>query len=321
MSENIFEDIGTFIEQHTTFFIMSHEEPDGDCIGSSLALESLLERMGKQVFLYSPGPFKRFEIQQYADLFRTAIADEYTADAAIFVLDCSTPDRIGTLYSRIREHEIAVIDHHSAGEPFGSIRYIDTRAPSVTFMIQKLFAFLDLSLTKEEAHYLLFGVCTDTGFFRHVTGGSADVFRSVAELSEAGASPNHIYREMYGNRPLESRLLLGRLLARTESHYNGKLLITFENKVDLGGHDISIRDSDTLYMLLQSVRGVQVVILIREEEEGQCSVGLRSNEAIDVGEIARSFGGGGHKKAAGFYWQGPIPSIKPTLIDTLAAYL
>ncbi len=306
-----------FIDDHTVFAVVSHKEPDGDCVGSSLALRSLLERLGKRVILLSPGPFTRFEISRFEHHFHTSLPQSAAIDGAI-ILDCSTPERIGAIASQISHVKKAVIDHHAAGVPFGDVRCVDPRAPSVTSLIHRLFEQYKLPLTRDEARHLLFGLCTDTGFFRHLTDDSGTVFNDVASLCNAGASPHEVYRMMYGNRPLASRILLGSLLAGTRAYFDGKLLITTERQSDLRGSGTEIRDSDTLYLLLQSTAFVEAVVLIREEEDGKNSVGLRSGESIDVGAIARSLGGGGHTKAAGFSTDCTVEEIEKTIFETFS---
>jgi phosphoesterase RecJ-like protein len=234
--------------------------------------------------------------------------------SAAFVLDCSTIDRLGDLGTIIESLPTGVIDHHSSGEPFGTVSWVDSKAPATCYLIFQLIQMLGIQLVSFEAELLLFGLATDTGFFRHLGAKSQDIFAMVSTLSAAGASPKETYARMYGNRTLESRTLLGRLLARAEQVYRGRLIITFETLEDTREFGLINRDSDTLYMLLQGTEDVEVVLLIREEKEGECSVGLRS-KTIDVGLIAREFGGGGHANAAGFTWQGAHSEINTILKD------
>lgn len=306
----------SFFNEYRSFAVISHEEPDGDCVGSSLALADFLHHYSRNTLsaaLYSPGPFKRFEIKQFEHHFSVSADTGWKNADAVIVLDCSTPERIGFFREQLGNKPVAVIDHHSAGERFGTVRYIDPSAPSVTFLIYRLFDYTNITPTERTARSILFGLCTDTGFFRHITENSEHVFKVIGRLTAAGASPNEIYRIINGNRPLESRRLLGTLLERTESFFDGRLLVTYEKHSDLRGFDTSIRDSDTLYSLLQTVHASQVVALLRDEQNGALSVGLRSNNHIDVGAIAREFGGGGHKKAAGFTWEGTAEAVKTAL--------
>ncbi len=304
-----------FIHEHKNFYILSHEEPDGDCIGSSLALGSFLKRLGKKAVLLSPGPFSRNEIKRYEKKFQKEVDTPLSPkETAVFVLDCSTPERIGFFQEFVKPYRVGVIDHHGAGKEFGDVRWIDPKAPSVTYLVQLLQEHMGFPPNKTEAEHLLFGLCTDTGFFRHCEEDQSETFAAASRLLAAGASPNKIYQLIFGGRELGTRLLLGKDLVRTEEYFEGRLLITFETLGDLKEFGGENRDSDTLYSLLQTVTSAEVVVLIREESQGVCSAGLRASGNVNVGEIARAFGGGGHPKASGFEWRGERAALREELL-------
>jgi len=302
--------------------ITGHENPDGDSLTSQMALGNILTDAGKTVHLISPGPFKRYEIQQYADMFSTEFPSGLSSDTTLFiVLDSSTPDRIGKFSEQISRYTTAVIDHHAAGNHFGDIRYIHSRAFSVTFMIQHIAAAMHANISKETAELLLFGLATDTGYFRHIPAERGEVFHAAADLIEAGASPKAVYEQMYGCRPFQSRKLLGILLARTEQHLDGRLLITWENREEHKAFGEEMRDSETLYAQLLGISGCEAVVYIREDADASCTVGLRSNHYIDVGQLATKYGGGGHRRAAGFTYHGSREVIQRELCRKFTEYL
>jgi len=257
------------------------------------------------------------ELAHYFDAHVPQKIDSNTT--AVVILDCSTLDRISYLADEIEGLPVIVIDHHSSGNPFGTYRFIDSTAPSVTFMILHIIEAAGETPTEEEAQTLLFGLSTDTGFFRHLSAHSGETFEAAARLADAGANPNQIHRKMYGGRPLESKQLLGLLLHRTRSFADGKILITYETIEEQNKFGIKNRDSDTLYQQLQSIEGCEVVALIREEKPGECSVGLRSNFYADVGKIALELGGGGHARAAGLTWNGSRKTAEEHILPALTA--
>jgi phosphoesterase RecJ-like protein len=167
--------------------------------------------------------------------------------------------------------------------------------------------------TKEEAELLLFGLGTDTGFFRHLDDSSEEAFHAVARLVAAGASPKRVHGLMYGGKSLLSRKLMGEILTRTESLYGGALLVSFMTLQDQQRYGLASRDSDSLYQLLLSVAGCEATMIIRQENEAECTVGLRALERIDVGSIAAAFGGGGHRLAAGLLMRGSMDEVKSKL--------
>lgn len=308
------------LEQWNEYILIGHREPDGDCTSSGLALSWFLERRGKTCHLVSPGPFQRPELDALSAHFAAHVPKNINRDnTAVIILDCSTLERIDYIAEEIEGLPVIVIDHHSSGSSFGDHRFIDDTAPSVTFMILHIIEAAGFKPTEDEAQILLFGLATDTGFFRHLGAHSPKTFEAVARLSAAGANPNKIHRQMYGGRPLESKQLLGLLMHRARQYANGKVLITYETLKEQQQYGIENRDSDSLYQQLQSIEGCEAVALIREEKPGECSIGLRSNFYVDVGKIALELGGGGHARAAGLTWQGSREAAEQRILPLLEA--
>jgi phosphoesterase RecJ-like protein len=317
-----------FIDKYETFFIAGHKEPDADCICSQLTLSSFLSRLGKQTVLINVGPFKRNEVKTFENLFlcdvekiKTEIKSRSEASCAVIIADCSSPDRTGDIEKAYDGLPLAVIDHHAVGKGGGDIRYVDGDAPACVTLVFYLARALKLSLSRKEAELLLLGLCTDTGFFRHLDEGGAEVFEIVCELIKAGASTKETFRIMNGGKSLASRQLLGMILSRAESFFDGKLIISCEELAETQKYGLESRDSDMLYQLMLSVQGVEAVAVIRQESEENCTVGLRSRDAINVASVAAAFGGGGHKNASGFLKPGKISEIKQGLLAEFSAVL
>lgn len=317
----MFSDAADFLKKHESFLVLGHKEPDGDCIASELSIASLLTAMGKSASLFSVGPFDRPEIEEFAGRFSSVIPPEKTAGAAAIIVDCSTPDRTGALGRAVEGLSSLIIDHHSAGTDFGTVRLVDSLVPSTTLLIFSLFEELGIPVDVETGRLLLFGLCTDTGFFRHLGSNSPATFETLSRLTRLGATPADVYMMIYGHRELSGRKLLGDLLTRVESRWNDRLLITWQTMEDRQRVDAHQRGEDDLYRLLQTVRGTVVVALIKEEHPGHYSVGLRSNSSLDVGVIASSFGGGGHRQAAGFDISGTLDSVKKLIVATFTPLL
>lgn len=309
-----------FLDTWSTYCIVGHKEPDGDCIGSQLALASFLSRRGKRVLLLSSGPFARTEIARYARFFSDKLdpLDIIMGQTALVVLDCSSIPRIGAIADSIPAGlPVAFIDHHAAGDARGDVRFVDTKAPAVTCLIQAIIES-DGAPTKEEAEYLLFGLCTDTGFFRHLDERSADVFSMASRLVLAGASPKSAFELMNGGKPFASRKFMGELLNKAEAHYDGKLIITSASLEDQERYGLVGRDSDMLYQLLMTVEGMEVAVVVRQESPDDCTVGFRSRDTIDVSTIAAAFGGGGHRLASGLHIAGQVDDIVAKMIAAFA---
>jgi phosphoesterase RecJ-like protein len=308
----------TFIREGSRFLIAGHKEPDGDCVGSQLALASALGRLGKQCILCSAGPFKRTEILPWKDRFTARVSGAEREGARVIIVDCGSPERTGDLAPVLEGLPLAVIDHHpSVTEefPVGAVSFLDSGAPSVTVMVFALIGALGLEPSREEAEALFFGLCTDTGFFRHIGEGGAETFRHAAALVAAGANPKQTYQAIHGGKSLGSRTLMGIVLSRAKPYYQGKLVVTWEEYEETQAYGAEGRDSDSIYQLLMGVAGVEAVVVVRQETPEKCAIGLRSRDRFDVARIARRFGGGGHKNAAGASMPGSIPELLPNIID------
>ena len=312
-------DLLDFLRAGKKFIIAGHKESDGDCVGSQLALCSVLRRMGKEAIPCSPGPLKRSEVIAYTGFFKTSVDEETKKDAWVIITDCTGLDRTGDLAPMLEGLPAALIDHHQHGKEMPEHKsgpvYISAAAPSVTFMILKIIDALGLEPSREEAEFLLFGLCTDTGFFRHSNLGSAPTFETAARLVSAGASPRKTHQTIHGGKSLESRYLIGILLSRAKPYFDGKLIVTTEEYEDTQRFGEKNRDSDILYQMLLSVAGVEAIAVIRQETPENCTISLRSMNDVDVALIARTLGGGGHKNAAGAGIPGVIADIKAKLLE------
>lgn len=312
------QELAAELRAHATFLVLGHVEPDGDCVASQLIVHSLLGRLGKRALLYNEGPFARPEISKHAARFsRVLRPEDRQGDTAVVIVDCSTPERVGGLAEGIHGLRTLVIDHHASGSHFGDVRLIDPSSPAVALMLLGVLDALSLQPTSEEAELVLFGLCTDTAFFRHLDAGSAAAFDSVARIVRCGASPQAAYHGIYGGRSLAERRLLGTTLSRAESLHGGRLLLCTQTQEDqrIGSGE---GGSDELYRLLQTVAGVLIVVFIRQESGNEFSVGLRSTGGIDVGTVARSLGGGGHAPAAGCTMKGSLEQVRRRVLDAVA---
>ena len=308
-----------FFDTYETFYLVGHVEPDGDCVASELALGSYLERVrGKRVKYFNVGPFERREILRFEPRFKPRLSStERMGDPnpATVIVDCSGLDRVGEIAQDLEGLPAAVIDHHATGAPFGDVQFIDTTAPAACYLIQLVLEEMGEPISDNEADLLLFGIATDTGYFRHADQYAAGMFNAIARLLQIGASPKMAHQQMMGGHTRESRLLLAKFLERTEYVCDGAAAITYETTNDYVDFGRTNRDSDTLYQLLFGVSGVRLVAFIREEDSNRCTVSLRSIDTLDVGAIAQTFGGGGHKRAAGFHTEAPLSEVRRRIQD------
>lgn len=313
-----------FVQAYDSFIVVGHKEPDGDCIASSLGVAAILKKLGKPYQLISAGPFKRTEIKDYEKLFgRQATLLQTGKKIALIIVDCGEFKRIGEIFSQdtlitdMSTLPTFFIDHHKTSFPESQTYIIEPTSPATSYLVQQLYEKLVGPLDKDTAQILFFGLCTDTGYFRFLEENSSDIFMAAARMVEAGVSPRTTYDTMTSGKPFSTRKLLGVLLERSTQYYDGKLIITYETQDDTRRYGGEGRDSDSLYQLLLSCVGVEVVVFIRQETEQSCTMGLRSKDQVDVSTVAASFGGGGHKNASGCSTSGTIDELIPKLLAEL----
>jgi phosphoesterase RecJ-like protein len=314
-----------FIECHSHFIIAGHKEPDADCLTSGLGVAAILDAFKKPHRFFSAGPFKRQEIKRFEYLFDKSfpIVDS-RSKTALIIVDCSEIERLGDINFDVSKLDIFVVDHHrtSVGTGASNItpeeyRIIDPASPSTTMLVQQLYEGLIGKLDEKTASLLFLGLATDTNFFRFLEPEQSEVFRAAGRLVDSGASPRKIYDDMSGGQLFSTRKLLGIMLERAEQKFDGQVIYTYETIADTQSIGKDGRDSDSLYQLLLSVEGVKAVVVVRQETDHNCTVGMRSRDSLDVSMVAAKFGGGGHKNAAGLTTPGTIKTVLPAILDEI----
>ncbi|MDR1230486.1 MAG: bifunctional oligoribonuclease/PAP phosphatase NrnA [Spirochaetaceae bacterium] len=303
-----------FIREGESFLVAGHKEPDGDCVGSQLALGELLGRLGKKATLVSAGPWKRAEVALFQKRFTDAVGGYDPQNTRLLVVDCSSLERTGGLAEVLAAFPVAFIDHHQTAG-LSELCYLNPAAPAAAVLVLALWEAFEMPLTLDAAEYLLFGLCTDTGFFRHIDEGGAATLADTQKLVAAGANLKKTFAAINGGRTLNSRKLLGTILAKAESWYGGRLIVSTEELEESERFGRESRDSDMLYQLLQSVDGVEAIAIVRQDTPEECALGFRSKSDVDVAKIAAAFGGGGHKNAAGAHTAGTVADLKLRVIE------
>ena len=320
--QNTTDEFKSFIENHNFFFIIGHKEPDGDCITSCLGIAAILDFFNKPYQLLSAGPFKRNEVLRWQEKFSDTMEfqDESERKASgLIIADCSELSRLGDIDGDLKGFDTFVIDHHkTSGLEDGMKGYVNSEAPACAFLVQLFYEALIGSVPSDLAKDLFFGLCTDTGFFRFLTENSAEVFAAASRLVSDGANPRTTYREINSGKPYSTRKLLGILLGRAERYLDGKLVVTYETLDDTKKWGMEGRDSDSLYQLMLSAKGVEAVVFLRQDTLTTCTGGFRSQDKIDVSVVAAKFGGGGHKNASGMSCNGRVETLIPQIVKEFA---
>jgi len=287
------------------FVLATHENPDGDALGSLLAMQGLLTALGKDSAMFiSPHDLplpREYRFLSLDGLIQLPLAD--VAERTVVFLDCGNIDRNSASVLRDGAH-LLNIDHHHDNTRFGTLNYVVPHASCTAEIVWDLMHGLGVSPTPSVAEALYIGLITDTGRFMYEnTGPRAHVM--AAELIEAGVDVPGVYRKLYEDVPAGKLALLGLALGQIQRFDAGELAIVALSAEDFERSDAEESYSEGIIDQLRALQGTKVAVLVRElssgERKGQHKVSLRATgDDVDVSVIARAQGGGGHRRAAGF---------------------
>jgi len=308
--------ISKVIREGERFLVCSHAGPDGDAVGSMLAMGVLLQRMGKHADLVSadrvPVVFRGLP---GAEKIQKALRVHGPYDAAI-LLECDGVGR--TRLQGLEKFYQVNIDHHASGVEFADLNWIDHEAACVGEMVYRLYKAAGVALTRDAAQCLYTTVLTDTGGF--IYGGTrASTFELARELTLAGADPIRIAQQVYFSTPMSRLLLLGAALRNL--HREGRVAWLWITHEDMMRSCASEEDCEGIVNYALSIAEVEVAAFLRELEEPRVRVSLRSKGGVNVAAIAERLGGGGHENAAGCTLEGPLARAKQQIVGELKAAL
>jgi phosphoesterase RecJ-like protein len=305
--------IADALRQHDRFLVVTHENPDGDALGSLLASSLALRQLGKDAVMYLPGatPLPReYAFMPLDQLVREAPAD--AADRVLLAVDCAKEDRIGDEAAISRAPLVLDVDHHHDNTRFGDVNLIVADASSTGEVLRDVFGELGVGLTPEIAEPLYIALVTDTGRFQYANT-TPKALRLAAELVEAGADIHAVFQEVYESVEFAKLKLLARALGRAEVLEGGRIVVSHLVRTDFSEVGASEPYSEGIIDYLRAVEGAELAVLIREQLNDATHLykgSLRSSiDELDVSVIARRFGGGGHRQAAGFSTDLPLPEI------------
>ncbi len=315
---SVLESIKNKIEASNSILIMTHTNPDGDAIGSSLGLLTALKKINKKATVFMPVPNETFSyLPGFSEIVLENI-DPKDYDLCIS-LDASDLERLGAgrEYFEAIEDTI-VIDHHITNQSFGDINYLNAVASSTCENLMVVLAAMGIAVNKEMAECLYTGILTDTGAFRYNI--QSETFELVAMLLETGLETNKIYRRLYDVTTLKRTKLLAKALDRLEVLEDGKISFTYILQSDLAELGAEESDSEGIVNYGRNIDGTEVSIFVKEQV-GKFKVSMRANEYVDVSIIASKFAGGGHVRAAGFDSVMTLEQIKIALLEEIKKQL
>ncbi len=294
--------------------LVLHVRPDGDSVGSSIALARGLRALGKAVWIASPDPVP--ENLAFLDPGGECLPPERISaavDLAIFV-DCADLERTGSARPLLRQAETVVnLDHHPSNSRFGHLNYVDPRAAACGEIVYALLLDLQAPVDALAATALYAALATDTGSFRF-ENTTAHTLALAARLVEWGARPALVGQEIWNSRSLASLRLLQSALGSLGLTADGRIAWMSLTPSMLRRAGASVHDGEGLVDYARSLRGVEIALLFTLERPGLVRVNLRSRSGVDVSDLAALFGGGGHARAAGCTVRGSLRSVRETVL-------
>lgn len=309
--------------------ITSHIRPDGDCLGSEIAMSRALQHLGKEVLVVNVHPtppnLQFLDPDHHIRCLKTLSEQEKnwieTVDLFL-VVDTSSwaqLNEMGPLLQKTSARKM-VLDHHAIGNDLGAEMFVDSHAEACGILCYEAIKVLEIPLTPNIAEPLFTAIATDTGWFRFASTQSR-TFQAAATLIDAGVRPDHIYRELYEQESLARTHLMGRVLSRVESYEKGAVFmswITLEDFDDLGA---LASDSEDIVNKMLEIAGSKVALILVELRTGGFKTSFRSRCEVDCSQLAARFGGGGHKRAAGALLQCSLEDAKQQVLSaTMEAY-
>jgi phosphoesterase RecJ-like protein len=309
------------VRRRQRILLTTHVRPDGDGLGSMLALAEVLEQQGKVVRLVIASSFPpRYGFLAPSgriELFTTAHATLQDMEAVV-VLDTGTWNQLGDFGPFLKNAPVpkAVIDHHQTQDDLGALRFVDTTAEATGRLVYEAIMALGVPLPAAAANHLFVALAMDTGWFRHANTTPA-TFALAEKLVRAGAGPTRLYEQLFEQNTLPRLKLVGLVLDRLQVVENGRVAFSEIHRGDYQATGAVPQDTEDLVNYTRSVAGVQVGLFFMEQPRGGVKVSFRARGGVDVARVAEQFGGGGHRLASGAVLDAPLAEARARVLEAV----
>ncbi len=322
----IFNSIIDFISRHQKYILSAHETPDGDAIGSEYAMLKALQKLGKEVKIFNADPtprkFKFIDSEnEIIVLENENQIPEDIEDYVLLILDTNDKNNIGQISEMIlpRVKDYFIIDHHESEEDLLVQNIIQKSASSTAEILCLLFKSMNIEIDIKIAQALFMAIVYDTGSFIYPKT-TAVTFEIARDLVSIGVNPNHIHSKVYESNSISSLLLQSKVLSTLELKYKNRVAIQTMMKDIIIESSALYEEADQIINFPLRSEQIRVSIFFKENMDGLLRCSLRSKGVVNVAEIAQSFGGGGHKTAAGFKCRMSIGDTKKAVLNKLKPY-
>jgi phosphoesterase RecJ-like protein len=318
VSSSGFQEIGKALRENQRFAILSHVRPDGDALGSQLALGLSLKQLGKDVSIWNEdGMLEKYSFLARSELLTKPPAEPQDFEVAV-ALDTAIQSRLGVAGEKIRSAKHWInIDHHPSNPRYGDLVHVDADAPATGQILFELITGESLPFDREIAENLYVAISTDTGSFQY-PNTTARTFEIIAELVKAGVNVGQVSQQIYENYPRRRIELLRELLTTMRFTGEGRVASFSLSLATAARLGVLPEDNEGLIDHLRAIRGVVVAVFFEELADGKVRVSMRSKtESADVCAICQKFGGGGHKLAAGARVRGTLAEVETRVLEAV----
>ena len=307
------------IKEAEKIVILTHESPDGDAIGSALAMKLMLKQMGKESDVIMAEYSRLYNFLPSVNEIKTD-SEILNYDLAIAV-DSATLKRLSKKEYFENAKKTIVIDHHGSNEMYGDLNYVNPVSPACCEILAGIFEYFEMEVNKDIGTCIMTGIITDTGGFRH-SGTNSETFEFTAELIRKGVDIPDIYKRTLRTKTKANFELTKRVIDRMEILEDGRVTFTYINSEDETEVGAEPGDHEGLVDIGRDIEGVEVSVFIRQKDnENAYKISLRSGEYVNVSDICLLFGGGGHPRAAGALIQGDVQQVKEKVLNEVTKAL
>ncbi len=323
MSVKTAQAVEKVLRKAKNILVTSHQDPDGDSLGSQMALIAYLQKKKKRILAVNQGKMpNKYRFLDPKGIIREAVLPlpDFVPEVA-FVVECPSLRRIGSVQQLLRPETVIVnIDHHPKNEKFGQINWLDAKASAVGEMIYEFLLAARFKITRPVAEALYTAILTDTGRFRY-SSTKPKTLEICARLMQLGANPQKITEEVYYRISPSDLRLVARVLEGMELHEGGQVcFLSIDDRI-LADTGARFEDTEGIVDYSLYLREVKVGVLFKELSFGKTKVSLRSQNGINISPIAKFFGGGGHPNASGCALPLPLPEAKRTVLEKISLLL
>lgn len=300
-------------------YVVAHKNPDGDAIGSCFALYFALKKLGKDVKVIMPKYSDSFKFLPEIQTSVSSVLE--TSYDLLIAVDSSSKDRLAIAEEDFNKAKhVIMLDHHEETAPYGEFRYIDSTRPAAAEIIYNFIEYLGVEFDKNIATYIYTGLMTDTGSFNYEST-KPSTLHIAAKMIETGIDFSYICKKLNDTIKEAKLKLISKAIDNMEVMFDGKLRYSYVDYDTIKNLGLDEEDAEGMTNYLRKVEGTEVAVYVRGKSDNTAKVSIRSGGGIDVSEIAIKFGGGGHKRAAGYTMFGNLEDEKQKLIDVVEVML